>query len=273
MNANTCTDIDGCVSNSCKASGDSGATCQDNAAPALGYTCVCSSGYHDQSGVCVDVNDCNGHTCASGADPTATCQDTGANSFQCQCSDGFVEVGGVCVHHDGCASRPCNTKDAGASCNDLAPPHIGNTCNCTQGLFEVSTLPSGAQTCVAIDMCTSTSTNPCVSGGDTGAICNFDPDTNPAVPTYTCTCTSGYEYDETSKTCTPYDACSVANNCAKEGDTAATCVDLAPPSSFYRCECSNGIVLKWTVVLRPPKILVSTLGPVTILWVPILKEV
>ena len=237
LNSNTCDDIDDCISNSCKSGGDSNAVCVDNTAPKTGYTCTCSSGWHDQAGVCGDVNDCEGHTCASGADTSATCRDLGSNAFECQCSDGFVEVGGVCVHHDGCANRPCNTRDEGAVCEDLLPPLIGNTCNCTSDVFEVTTLSGNTQTCTPIDMCT-TGTNPCVASGDLNATCNFDPDTNPNVPTYTCTCTEGYEFKD--MTCESYDACAVSNNCDKEGDVHAKCIDLAPPSSLYRCDCSNG---------------------------------
>ena len=237
LNANECSDIDGCIANSCKSGGDGGAVCVDKTAPETGYTCTCSSGFHDQNGECIDVDDCEGHTCASGADTSATCRDTGANNFECQCSDGFVEVGGVCVHHDGCANHPCNTADEHATCTDLLPPQIGNTCNCTSDVFEVSTLADGHQTCVAIDMCTS-GTNPCIAHGDTDAICNFDPETNPSTPTYSCTCTEGYEFS--NMTCVPYDACAVANDCNIEGDMNARCVDLPPPSSLYRCECSHG---------------------------------
>ena len=45
------TDIDGCVEHLCDMV-DSGATCNDVAAPGSGYTCSCSSGYSELEGMC-----------------------------------------------------------------------------------------------------------------------------------------------------------------------------------------------------------------------------
>ena len=49
---NECDDFDACEGNPCKNDGDIGASCQDEIAPSLQYTCSCSAGYESVGGPC-----------------------------------------------------------------------------------------------------------------------------------------------------------------------------------------------------------------------------
>jgi hypothetical protein len=145
-------DLDACAAadtadaNPCNAV-DTGATCSDDAAPAITYTCHCSSGFAPNATGCVDIDECatnNGgcgdagqYTCANhvGAAPTCTAIDECATNNG-GCGDpAFIhctDQGGTpptCMDIDECATDNggCGDKVT-ASCtnNPGAPP----TCSC-----------------------------------------------------------------------------------------------------------------------------------------------
>jgi hypothetical protein len=90
--------------------------------------------------------------------------------------------------------------------------------------------------------CTTTNNNNCVTGA-TGNVCN---DTGGNVlPAYSCTCgnaayTTGIVSGKPG--CVNLDEC-LGNPCDNNGDTTATCADIAAPGTGHNCTCTAGFKL------------------------------
>lgn len=233
----SCTDIDGCAGHTlCRSAGDSSATCNDMPAETTTfphYTCTCSTGYHEQSGVCVNQDHCETDTCKGGGDTNAVCNDAEPDSgelFNCTCSSGYTEIGVECEDVDECATNVCaGFGDAASTCNKIDAPGSGNTCDCTSGYESVDS--NGVMVCKNINSC---ATSPCADGGDDDAFCY---DAAPPSTSYQCTCSAGFTFE--NGTCVEQNDCDV-NRCIANGDSNAVCRDLAAPSIGNLCECSSG---------------------------------
>ena len=86
-----------------------GATCNDVAAPATGYTCTCDTGYSgttttDQQATCADVDGCSGVDCGTGA----TCSDGAApdTGYRCVCDSQYE--GSATINERAECSEPGN---------------------------------------------------------------------------------------------------------------------------------------------------------------------
>ncbi len=273
-------DIDGCATGgtaSCGSNGDTAAACTDILAPGTGFTCNCSAGYQDVSGVCTDIDGCsaaNGNgdaTCPAGSDSAAACEDAPApasgSDFTCICSTGFADVDGVCQDVDECATgangchenASCTNTEGGFSCS-CDPGYDGDGFMCTN-TDDCAANPCANGTCTDgidsfscdcgpgfegdlcdqdIDGCATGGTASCGSNGDSGAACT---DVSAPGTGFTCDCSAGYQ--DVSGVCTDIDGCSAANgntSCASGGDSAAACEDASAPASGsdFTCICSTG---------------------------------
>lgn len=235
VDIDSCADADTNDANPCNAN-DAGATCVDNQAPFVTYTCTCTAGFGFDGSTCVDAPACadgdamDGNPCNS-LDDGATCSDEAPPStdFTCMCGANQAYTGEDCTEDvDACAAadaidnNPCNGDDASAACTDAVAPLAGYNCMCTDG-FEES-----AGTCVNIDECVAQD-NPCNDDDDVGGSCGD------SIGSYRCRCSTGFE--DVGGACMNIDECVTQDDpCDDNGDTAATCVDTP---GDYTCNCTG----------------------------------
>jgi hypothetical protein len=99
---NGCTDTDACAlgdvadGNPCNGA-DTAATCSDDAAPALTYTCQCSTGYAQDGGRCALIDECLVDNGGCGHALRASCADTLGAPPTCTCAPQYGEPG--CAYH------------------------------------------------------------------------------------------------------------------------------------------------------------------------------
>ncbi|HMI91344.1 MAG TPA: hypothetical protein VK509_08270, partial [Polyangiales bacterium] len=98
----TCSDLDACAladvkdGNPCDGV-DVAATCSDDAAPALTYSCTCSFGYGPDDGSCVLVDECTIDNGGCGHPLRASCADTLGTPPTCTCAAQYGGPG--CGYH------------------------------------------------------------------------------------------------------------------------------------------------------------------------------
>jgi hypothetical protein len=207
--ANGCeTNIDDCTADACA----NGGVCIDGVD---GYSCDCSgTGY--TGGSCQnDIDECAEGT--DNCDPLVSCTNT-PGSFTCgDCPAGYEGDGTVCTDIDECAANPC----VNGTCEGASPPATGFTCVCSSGW-------EGELCDQDIDGCAD---SPCSEGVECADV--------PAPGTgYVCgACPQGYDdlYGD-GTVCVDIDACE-SHACVN-----GVCLDLPPPSTTYRCNCTAG----WT---------------------------
>jgi len=206
-----CTDADGCIENSC-----GHGACLDTAAPGVGYSCTCDTGYSEESGVCVDTNGCDTSTCGT----NGVCVDVAApgTGFACNCNPGYVSTDLVCSNELGCASDPtsCANTDSGGLCIDVAPPGQGFSCTCSTGYLLDNSSPS-APTCTIVSCpSTPTQTNYVIAAGSStyGA-------------TRTVSCATGYSGTASAISCQASGGWTSSTGCA-----LASCGTPTTPTGY-----------------------------------------
>jgi hypothetical protein len=139
----SCVDINSCEGNPCGQG-----TCADIQAPAVGYLCICNTGYTasdalDGPVTCIDTDMCAGSPCS----PGGTCTDlpppaTGDSGYTCECDSGFELLSDPpgCLDSNGCDDNPCGE---GGTCVDALPPSTRYSCSCDPGYA----LTSGGLSC------------------------------------------------------------------------------------------------------------------------------
>jgi hypothetical protein len=277
--ATACGDRNGCSPNHCSDGGDVGASvaCIDAVAPAAGYSCTCDTGFSFNGTTC--VSGCNGSTNPCGVG--GTCAVSGGGGWTCSCTSGYQSTGGTtptCSPINACtagANTSCVTGQTGNTCVDEPPPSATYHCSCGNAAYT----GTGTLSCTNKNEC---SPNHCSDGGDvgssvacidkpapqTGYTCTCDAgfsfngttcvsscsgSSNPCgvggtctvsgSGGWTCACTAGYvSTGGTSPSCVNVNACNAAANTACVTADGNTCVDEAPPSTTYHCNCGPAFV-------------------------------
>lgn len=221
-------------SNPCGAGG----TCSVN--PLGGWNCTCGMGYTSTGGsspTCVNFDACangGGNTnCKTSAGNTCNDLPPTSTSYTCTCGTGYSAAAGPsCVDTNGCSPNHCGDGgDTGTlvKCNDVAAPGTGWTCNCDTGFSFNGT------TCQSACHSGSNPCNPNGANGDTGSTCSVV-----GTGGWTCACTSGYvSTGGIMPTCVNLNACTAAANSACVTTQGNGCIDEAPPSTTYHCNCAN----------------------------------
>jgi Notch-like protein len=189
-----------------------------------------------------DEDDCLSNPCQSGG----TCTDNGFKAYSCDCMVGWKGLQDCTQNYDSCIDGNMEVRcqnygltggDTGATCVDWPAPEHGFSCVCTDEVaWEVDD-----NICVDVDMCSAANgaREVCRANGDIAAPCT---DRVAPLDGYACGCTVADSWEETGPTnygtCTDVDDC-IGNPCDNAGDTAAICVDDAPPSASHTCVCST----------------------------------
>lgn len=222
--------------------------------PALAITYSCKSGFAASGLECTACTSAmntachvgGGNTCNNPAAPAP------ATSVSCTCGNPAYAngplVGGrvqSCVDRDACVGNPCdNNGDTTATCIDAVAPAAGYTCDCTEPGFKLNaagTACIGSCTRQPTDPVPSPvpATDPCGNGGYcaiTGA------------GTWSCTCPVGYvSTTDATPGCVQLDACDAAAQTRCTSEPGNGCVDEAPPSIDYTCDCANPAYVLGTI--------------------------
>ncbi|XP_077993149.1 uncharacterized protein LOC144447117 [Glandiceps talaboti] len=248
-----CTDINECEDGSHRC--DANADCKNTPGS---YACQCHEGFTGNGLSCTDINECLGDV---ECHEKATCINE-IGSYQCVCRNGYRGDGINCTDIDECdegdkviheCEHNCENLDGGYSCScwsgyQLQPDGLlcqdidecdlniddceqecinrspnetypqGYTCECYAGFHLVN------DSCESIVDC---STTTCING-----LCYVN------VTEETCTCNSGYQFEEGSDTdCEDIDECDDGSH---QCGMNSNCTNTVPG---YNCTCKSGYEL------------------------------
>lgn len=139
--------------------------------------CICTDGFHDESGSCVADTVCNPNPCADAADGQTKCTDN-AGMAECGCEDGHFLKDGICI-----PNTPCEPENPCTDPNKTVCTVSGDAavCDCDPGFMD-----DGLGACVSGEACEA-SAELLVAGSvdyDTNGTCGFGDDTTPSVLSY-----------------------------------------------------------------------------------------
>jgi MYXO-CTERM domain-containing protein len=207
-------------------------TREGGSSPTLAFNFSCKAGYKDIGTSCTTCTDAANADCIiTHTLPNANrCNDAGppATTYTCTCDPTVYKNGTAADGKPGCVigCSPTNhcrdNGDAAAGCTDVA---TGYTCSCSTGFVLNSTGTSCVTACPGTP-------DPCGAGI---GVC-----TAGAAGTWTCACNTGYVSTGGSHpSCVDFNACDATaiNNCTTFPSNS--CVDEAPPSLTYHCNCGN----------------------------------
>jgi MYXO-CTERM domain-containing protein len=204
------------------------------------WTCMCPPNYESDltsKASCVAVNGCterNGNTnCVTVGHASNSCALNGPGAYLCTCNDpAYVAdvTNQHCVNKDECmpTNHCTDGGDSGAVCGDHPAPATGYDCTCSSDFWTLGAV-GGFDSCVDVNECLTSSSNPCVHGSCVNI---------PKGGGYSCNCDPPYVSTKgKTPTCVPPGCSDKAFAACATSENGNACVPKAPPQVGYKCTC------------------------------------